>query len=47
MKKTISILLAALILLSAFSAVSASAVKQLASTGTVGDCKWVYYYDLN
>ena len=46
MKKTISVLLAALMLLSILSVVSASAFKQLASTGTVSDCKWVYYNDL-
>ncbi|MCR5653188.1 MAG: leucine-rich repeat domain-containing protein [Ruminococcus sp.] len=46
MKKTIAVLLAALMLLSILSVVSASAIKQLALTGKVGDCKWTYYNDL-
>ncbi len=47
MKKTICILLATLMLLSILSVVSASAIKQFSSTGTVGDCKWTYYNAVN
>ncbi len=39
--------MAALMLFSVFSVMSASAVKQFGTTGTVGDCKWTYYNAFN